>query len=197
MNDTSDSQAGLSKTERYFARMAMAQTVTAVVAVVISCAALYATWVQARDARVALEAQVWPRLVSFTNLTENDAGEPVFEVVFANRGVGPAEVRSVRVSRDDEVIRAYADIIATLPEAVSGARIRHGYVNRRIFAPGEDAVILGVGGQQAIDAVSAAIDGAVVEVCYCSILGDCWMMRGDDNEATPRCPDHGDDEFRN
>lgn len=197
MNDTSESEAGLTKTERYFGRMAMAQTVTAVVAVLISCAALYATWIQARDARVALEAEVWPRLVSFTDRSQDAAGEPVLEIFFANRGVGPAEVKSMRVSRNGDVIRAYAEIIETLPEAVRGARIRHGYVNRRIFAPGEDTVVLGVSGQEAMDAVSAAIDGAVVEVCYCSILGDCWMMTGDDNEAIRRCPDHADDEFRN
>lgn len=187
----------LSPSERFFARMALAQTVTAVVAVLISCAAMYATWEQARSSRIQTEAQVWPRLVSFTNLSLAETGEPVFEVVMANRGVGPAEVRSMRVFRGEAHYRRYSEIIEALPDFGRDVRIRQGYVNRRIFAPDEEAVIIGVQGEDVIEALNAAIEGFEVELCYCSILGQCWLMLGDDTTPTPQCPDHGENEFRN
>ncbi len=194
-----DKQPGahLSKTERFFARMALAQTVTAVVAVAISCAAMYATWEQAGAARLQTEAQVWPRLVSYTNLLQSEAGEPVYEVIMANRGVGPAEVRSMRVRRGDEVIRQYSDIVEALPDFGRDVRLRRSYINYRIFAPSEEAVIIGAQGQDVIDAVNTIIDGFSVELCYCSILNQCWLLVDDLNSPIDQCPDHGVNEFRN
>jgi len=192
-----DPRTVLSPSERLFARMTLAQTVTAVVAVLISCAAMYATWQQAQSARTQTEAQVWPRIVSFTNLTVSDNGEPVFEVVMANRGIGPAEVRSMRVFRDETYFRRYSEIIAALPDFGREVRVRQGYVNRRIFAPGEEAVIIGAQGQDVIDALNTVIEGFEVELCYCSILSQCWLMLGDDTMPTAECPDHGENEFRN
>ncbi len=193
----SDSGVTLSKSERFFARMAFAQTVTAVVAVLISCAAMYATWQQARAARVQTEAQVWPRIVSYTNLTQNESGEPVYEVMMANRGLGPAEVRSMRVYRDDEFIRRYSDIVEALPEFGRDVRIRRTYINYRIFAPDEEAVIIGAEGQDVIDAVNGIIEGYSVELCYCSILDQCWLLVDDLTSPINQCPDHGENEFRN
>lgn len=193
----SNSRLTLSKSERFFAQMAFAQTVTAVVAVLISCAAMYATWQQARAARVQTEAQVWPRIVSYTNLTQNDSGEPVFEVMMANRGLGPAEVRSMRVYRGDEYIQRYSDIVDALPEFGRDVRIRSSYINYRIFAPGEEAVIIGAEGQDVIDAVNGIIEGYSVELCYCSILNQCWLLVDDLTSPIKQCPDHGENEFRN
>ncbi|MFN7056065.1 hypothetical protein [Hyphomonas sp.] len=124
-----EDKAGLTQSERFFARMALAQTITAVVAVVISCAAMYATWEQARASRIQTEAQVWPRLMIYNNQTLNEAGEPVFEVIIANRGIGPAEVRSMRVHRGEERIRQYRDIIGALPDLGREVRLRRSFIN--------------------------------------------------------------------
>lgn len=193
----SDSGVTLSKSERFLARTAFAQTVTAVVAVLISCAAMYATWQQARAARVQTEAQVWPRIVSYTNLTQNESGEPVFEVKMANRGLGPAEVRSMRVYRGDEYIQRYSDIVDALLKFGHDVRIRSSYITYRIFAPGEEAVIIGAEGQAVIDAVNGIIDGYSVELCYCSILDQCRLLADDFTSPVNQCPDHGENEFRN
>ncbi len=189
--------SGLSKSERLFARMALAQTVTAVVAVVISCAAMYATWEQARASRVQTEAQVWPRLILFNNQTVNEAGEPAFEVIIANRGIGPAEVRSMRVHRGTDYIRQYSDIIDSLPDFEREVRIRRSYINYRIFSPGEESVVIGAEGADVIEALNDAIAGYAVEICYCSILGQCWMLIEDTSTEIRQCPNHGADEFIN
>lgn len=190
-------QRGLSISERFFARMALAQTVTAVVAVLISCAAMYATWEQARASRIQTEAQVWPRLMIYNNQTLDDAGEPVFEVMIANRGIGPAEVRSMRVFRGDEVIRQYSDIVDALPDLGRDVRIRRSFINYRIFSPGEESVVIGAAGQDVIDALNEVIAGYAVEICYCSILDQCWLMTDDTSSPIAQCPHHGVNEFIN
>ncbi len=188
---------GLSVSERFFARMALAQTITAVVAVLISCAAMYATWEQARASRIQTEAQVWPRLMLYNNQTVDEAGEPVFEVMIANRGIGPAEVRSMRVFRGNENIRQYSDIIGALPEFGRDVRIRRSFINYRIFSPGEESVVIGAAGQDVIEALNEVIAGYTVEICYCSILDQCWLMTDDTSAPVSQCPNHGANEFIN
>lgn len=187
----------LTTSERFFARMALAQTVTAIVAVLISCAAMYATWEQARASRIQTEAQVWPRLMIYNNQTVNETGDPVFEVMISNRGIGPAEVRNMRVFRGDEHIRHYRDILDALPDFGRDVRIRRSFINYRIFSPGEEAVVIGAEGQDVISALNDVVAGYNVEICYCSILNQCWLMIDDSSAPIEQCPDYGDNEFLN
>lgn len=177
--------------------MALAQTVTAVVAVVISCTAISATWEQARASPLQTEAQVWPRLIMFNNQTVNEADEPAFEVIIANRGNGQAEMRSMRVHRGPDHIRQYRDIIDALPDFRREVRICRSFINYRIFSPGEEIVVIGTEGADVIQALNDAIAGYVVEICYCSILGQCWMLIEDTSTEIGQYPNHGADEFIN
>lgn len=186
-----------SRSERFMSYMWLAQTVTAVMAVIISCAALYATWVQARTLRVQTEALVWPRLISFTRPSTGESGEPLFDIVMANRGVGPAEVQSMRVRHDGQVVRTYAELFALAPDAAGLGQARYGFLNGRILAAGEEAVLVSVEGQDAFEALTGLMAKAEVDLCYCSILGQCWALDEAGSEAIRQCPDYGEDAFLN
>ena len=186
----------LSPSERFFARMALAQTVTAVVAVLISCAAMYATWEQARSSRIQTEAQVWPRIVSYVNLTSAPNQTQSFEAVIANQGVGPAEIRAMRVTLDGEAITGFQQIFERMGD--SGGAVRsHSYVAGRIFAPGESASVISVTGAAEVARLLEVIGSMQAELCYCSILNQCWLAREEEYEEVAQCPDYGAEQFRN
>ncbi|MCC5982380.1 MAG: hypothetical protein JJU26_11755 [Oceanicaulis sp.] len=186
----------LSPSERFFARMALAQTVTAFVAVLISCAAMYATWEQARAARIQTEAQVWPRIVSYVNMNSGAAGTERFEAVVANHGVGPAEIRAMRVMLDGEAITTFQEIFDRMGEA-SGTERSYSYVAGRIFAPGEAAAVISVQGAEDVARLLRVIGSMQPELCYCSILNQCWLAREELYESVAQCPDYGAEQFRN
>jgi len=186
----------LTPSERFFARMAFAQTVTAVVAVLISCAAMYAAWEQARSARIQTEAQVWPRLVSYINMTTADGRTDSFQAMIANQGVGPAEVRAMRVMLDGEAITGFQQIFERMGEA-PGAERSYSYVAGRIFAPGESAAVISVQGADEVARLLEVIGSMQAELCYCSILNQCWLAREERYEEIAQCPDYGAGQFRN
>lgn len=186
----------LSPSERFFARMAAAQTVTAVVAVLISCAAMYAAWTQADATRVQLEAQTWPRIVSYVNMNADAGRTESFEFVIANHGVGPAEIRAMRIMLDGEPVTSFQDIFDRMGEA-DGAERSYSYVAGRIFAPGESASVLSVRGAGEAARLMAVIGVMEAELCFCSILDRCWLAGPEAHTPVERCPDYGGAQFRN
>ncbi len=187
---------GLTPGERVLARMAVAQTVTAVVAVVISCAAMYAAWTQADAARIQIEAQTWPRLVTYANIN-HEAGEvSSFQLMVANHGVGPAEVRAMRLTLDGAPVTSFEALFDLMGET-EGAQRSYSYVADRIFAPGEAAAAITVRGADDVARLLSVIEAMEAELCYCSIVDRCWLAGGERFEPVNQCPDYGEAQFRN
>ena len=171
--------------------------VIAVCALLISTLATAASFWQSRVVAQQLSAQVWPYL-SFS--TTYDPRFVAFEVV--NDGLGPAIIYSTVITVDGKPYasppQALKALLGHVPGRVMsqlsglspGSVIRAGSSVRlfRLDAPGIARVFGG------------AANRVELRVCYCSLLGNCWLVSSRSQPYQPQpvssCPDVGADQYR-
>jgi hypothetical protein len=166
----------------------------ALVAVFVGVCALGVSVYTARLQRQQIEAQTWPHLQLWRANAERRFN-------LSNRGIGPAQVRDMRVFVDGAEVESWGEAFAK----VTGRSLecsRLSYVRRRVLAANEDAAML----EFCNDADFAAFDAAAARVqrefCYCSVLGDCWQLseraatEDDYLRSVDRCPDGEPGRFR-
>lgn len=169
----------------------------AVFALLLSAVASIASVYQAHVISQQFSATVWPYLtVSVTS------GDAYLSFEIANDGLGPALVRSAAITIDGKHISSWRAAIitslgsnpalrrkrvkGTLASLSPGDVIRAGATNRVV-------ALYGFSGFPKIVTTSAARDGTTISICYCSLLGTCWMKiwkPEQDNEPyeVRRCP---------
>lgn len=142
--------------------------VAALVAVFVGVCALGVSVYTARLQRQQIEAQTWPYLQLWRSNVERRYN-------LSNRGIGPAQVRDMRVFVDGAEVASWGEAF----EKITGRPFecsRLSYTSRRVLAANEDATML----EFCNDADFAAFEGASARVqrefCYCSVLGDCWQL---------------------
>ncbi len=179
---------------RYEAAVA---TFVAVLALAISA---YTAYVQKQQVR----AQVLPILQFGTS------NAPHFVVGVDNKGVGPALIKHVVVTVDGEALPTWHDVL----QKVLGPG-KHNYsesdIGSLIMAPNETVNILtpfddnGEPLKPAKDGDGAKFNEGrlriAIEICYCSTLGDCWLLKSgprvpDSREDVRRCPARSERTFR-
>lgn len=148
-------------------------------AIVISLASL---WIALRSDRTQdelLRSSVWPYVEYDTSdTTETGARRLVYLV--RNDGVGPAIVRSFAVSYDGRYVATLGDLL----RACCGARRHSGVLSssvlrRVIMAHDTIPFIVALPGKTDARTYAALGDArarVTVEMCYCSVLGDCWFL---------------------
>jgi hypothetical protein len=166
----------------------------ALMAVFVGVCALGVSLYTARLQRQQVEAQAWPYL----QLWRSDA-ERRFNL--SNRGIGPAQVRDLRVFVDGAEVESWGDAFARLAgRPLQCSRLS--FISRRVLAANEDVAML----EFCNDADFAAFDAGIARVqrefCYCSVLGDCWLLSeraATEDEylrAVDRCPVGAPGRFR-
>jgi len=172
-------------TGRYSAAIA---TLVAALALAVSA---YTAYVQRQQVR----AQVWPILEYGTG------NEPELRLWLANKGVGPALIRQMIVTVDG---KPAADWDAAM-RSLFGARLdrpgRYSYsqetISDRVLSAGEGLSILVPHFNATQSDLRAAFNQdrfrIGVEICYCSTLGDCWILVSPGQQPartheTQRCP---------
>ena len=136
----------------------------------------YTAWIQRQQVR----AQVWPIVQC------GSSNEPALRVSCANKGVGPALIKHVIVTVDEEAVTTWKELLQRLLGPG-----KHNYwqstIGGRTLSAGEDIDMLQ---PRSSDGTPMTIgkpdsDGARfdrerarigVEICYCSTLGDCWTL---------------------
>ncbi len=147
--------------------------------------------------RAQVRAQVWPHLeYSYSNVPD----EKAFTLNVENAGVGPAIVRYVRLEVDGKELESWNDAFAA---AALGKPALAGFLERpsnytqspighRVIGPGATIHPLRIGG--VADEEQAAMGEAFVrlsaEICYCSTLDECWLLRRGEPAPIARCPAH-------
>lgn len=163
---------------RYEAAIA---TGIAVLAVAVSA---YTAYIQRQQVR----AQVWPILAI------SSGNEPELRLWVANKGVGPAQVKGVRVTLDDKPMRTWNDVLLAL--------YGHGHyaysmnqIGGTVLSAGEQLPVFVPRFEQKELAAKFDKDRfrIAMEICYCSTLGDCWRAISPPNgrtrtEEVRRCP---------
>ena len=169
----------------------------AAVATFIGALALAVSAYTAYVQRQQVRAQVLPILQFHTS------DVPHLMIAVDNKGVGPALVKHVVVTVDGEPLSTWHDVMAKLvgPGKHNFAESDLGSV---ILSPNETLTILTPydGEGEPLRVGPPGSPGALfdegslrigIEVCYCSTLGDCWILKSggrvaESRSEVRRCP---------
>lgn len=151
--------------------------VGAVIAALIGLLALAVSGYTALLQREQVRAEVWPYLQSVITIEQES-----LTISIQNKGVGPALVGGLRVYVDGKAQRTWPDIF----DALGLSDLRHtraSTINGVVIAPGE--TIQQIGLDQAADSqrLLDRYPRMALALCYCSTLGDCWLL--DEREHRP------------
>lgn len=165
------------------------------------CVSGYTAYMQRQQVRAA----VWP-ILEF-----DSSNAPDIHFTLANKGVGPAIIRHVLVKVDEQPVKNWYEALDKLigPGEHFGSESD---MSGRVFAAGESTNVFTLHGS---DNKPLAYDKAnplwakmntersrvTVEICYCSTLGECWIVRGGGFGANTTiecrdCPTSSDISFR-
>lgn len=199
-------KSALSRSDRIALRISVAQTALAVVGFLVGLIALYAALNEADAVRKQQQASVWPYLdlaVSNNNVIDNE----FTTIAVANKGIGPARIRSVEVRLDDAPVSNWWALLGLVGEGDGGSiLISNADINGKVLSAGDevemmrlDKTALPVQGGEARDYSevltrlrSAISEGRIrMNICYCSVFDDCWVFdtkRYGEPEAVGACP---------
>jgi hypothetical protein len=99
-----------------------------------------------------------------------------FWITFANRGIGPAEVKRVRVTVDGKPADEWVSAVAMLLHKSSFQMPGSETIEDAVLSPGYEINALRI--REPDDARAVLTEGGrlMVDVCYCSTLGECWVL---------------------
>lgn len=144
------------------------EMLTALMAVVVGACALAVSVYTALLQRQQIEAQAWPYLQLWRSNMEH-------RYAVSNRGVGPAQVRDMKVYVDGEEVNSWSAAF----EKITGRALecaKESFVSRRVLAANEDVTMLEFCNAADFDAFDAGVARLQREFCYCSILDECWLL---------------------
>lgn len=180
-------------------------------AILISVVSLYVAVSQVKVAERTLSAQVWPS-VQFGHGNFNvEKSERAVLLSLANGGIGPARIGDLRMSLDGRTVRGLQDLLILCcvgegTEAERRDRLAAHFKNAteatpvltsapvgRVIKAGEEKNFASFGRSESLASLWRALDEArwrlKVEVCYCSVLDECWTIHSDADRPAPvpRC----------
>ncbi|HET7587877.1 MAG TPA: hypothetical protein VFL45_07365 [Gammaproteobacteria bacterium] len=157
-----------------------------IVASLVGLMALLVSGYTAYIERQQVRAQVWPHLM----VAYQDLGRKL--TVF-NKGVGPALVRGVRVTVDGKPQPDWDHVLRAVNLSLAG--YGHSTLAGAVLSPGDAVAVLVLPDEQSYARFRKAMTAHVLmDICYCSTLGDCWMFMDRHPpdrpvvQAVDRCP---------
>jgi hypothetical protein len=166
------------------------EIIAMMVAIFISALALILGAYTAHLQREQTRATVWPRLQI------GRSNNPTESVSIENAGVGPAEVRSFGAWVDGQPKRNWKEVLDALPSAkgakVIGATMKT--IHAQVFRSGAEYELIRLhfdpaADPKAIEQLHRDLGSRLrLNVCYCSVLDECWLSRDDGpDQPTKRC----------
>ncbi len=167
-----------------------------IIATLVGVSALFVSGYTAYVQRQQVRAAVWPILQYDTS------NGPYIKFNLDNKGVGPAIIGHVLVKVDDQPVRNWSEAMQKLlgpgrhnfSQSTMSGHVLSANEAMEILIPHDDE-----GNNLTTDKTGPLRDqmnkdrGRVsVEICYCSTLGDCWILRSGPNgnytTETRTCP---------
>ncbi|MEQ8301221.1 MAG: hypothetical protein RH945_11835 [Hyphomonas sp.] len=174
-----------------------AEMLIAVCAVITSVVALFIGWNQTKVMRGQQEAEVWP-MVQLTHETDFNDNTVSYAIALENAGVGPALIDSFTIAMPGrQTTTDFYELVdymvaGDLGEPYSAFRsldgrvIRHGTEMNAIKASWDATDETRAALRQRLSQfISGEEESAVVFVCYCSILEDCWVSSTLEDQTRP------------
>ena len=189
----------LTQSERIFLRISLWQTVLSVLGLFVAGIALYAALTESAAVRRQTAASVWPHVQVTTSDYEGPDGAE-FRVSLTNAGVGPAHLRSMRLTLNGRPQRTWGDVVRALGDGEPRPYAQTSALDL-VIRPGERIDLFRVADRDLTRALRAAVASgdAALEYCYCSIFDQCWVALSARRNASPEivgaCPDHGAEGF--
>lgn len=191
----------LSRSERIFVRISIWQTILSLVGVFIGVVALYAALTESEAVRKQTSAAVWPYVqLSVNDYATDESG--LFEVILSNAGVGPADIRTMRVTFGGHPRTSWRDVVLSTNNGAP-VEFRQTVASNRVLRPGEQVSIFGTNDLGVVTALRSAVANrsSAIEYCYCSIFDECWVADSRQPNVRPepaaQCPDYGETVFQN
>lgn len=157
------------------------QSIGTALALVISIMALGVSMYEANLMREQQSAMVWPYLT----VDKNYSGRG-FSFEAKNNGTGPAIIKSMEVRYRDTLMADYDELLdAIKPNRKIGYDIlRMGDLNETVMKAGEEREVFNMPWNDETREMSKEMMYVTVKVCYCSVLGDCWVFDSKENSIT-------------
>lgn len=143
------------------------EQVTGVVALIVGVVAMiisaYTAYVQRSQARLS----AWPHLTLFWS-------DPGNHMSVANKGVGPAIIKRVDLTLDDQPLRTWDEL---LTRALGPGKHDHGWssVDGSVLTATETVDALTVGSDAEFKTLLNMRGRINLRICYCSVYDDCWQ----------------------
>ncbi len=174
-----------------------AEMLIAVCAVITSVVALFIGWSQTQVMRGQQQAEVWP-MIQLTHETDFNGDSVSYAIAVENAGVGPALIDSFTITIPGQPATTdfyeLVDYMVALDvgepytafRSLDGRVIRQGTTINAIKASWDSTDESRAALQRRLTQfVSGEEESAVVFVCYCSILEDCWISSTLDDQKRP------------
>lgn len=157
------------------------QTIGTALALFISMMALGVSVYEANLMRDQQSAMVWPYL----KIGNSYNGEG-FGFIAINNGTGPAIIKSLEVRYKDKLMHDYNELLNTIkPDRTIGYEsIRMDKLNNTVMKAGEERELFNMDWNEESRIMVDSMAGVTVKVCYCSVLGDCWIYDSETDEVT-------------
>jgi len=184
--------------------------VLALSAIFISLVSLVVAIEHGRTEEKLVAASSWPFVVFEDSLDDVVGGKGTYTLLVANRGVGPARIKWLRLRLDGHPVTTHEQLVAACcgyPAHLPGeteAELRDGLVNANrvatVLSPRDEINVLTM--QRLPQTVAPWAKLTLVEprltvaACYCSVLGDCWttdLSETADPQRVRQCTQGPDD----
>jgi len=140
-------------------------------AMFISLLALLATMYEANLERENQLLSIWPRLVVQAHISDKRG----YSIEVSNKGLGPAIVKTAKITLDSKVQDSWKDVFDELKLAGSFSLITNP-LSSAVISQNETIYVVKVDGAQAGYKASKGSPRIGLEVCYCSVYDDCWVV---------------------
>jgi hypothetical protein len=181
--------------------------IVALSALATSAVSIWLAISQGDDMERLVQAQSWPFLgFDSSNVHPNPttgAPEHVMTLVIENLGVGPAKIRTVEVVYEGKAIKGGRDLLRACcdkpdPETEERASTETPFVTSstagRVLRAGQRLELFlwrrGAYDAHRWDQLDQARLKLDMQVCYCSVFEECWIVKNDSNDAqrVDSCP---------
>lgn len=187
-------------------------SIIAVCALLISCLAVvtsvYQTWVFRDQTRVIHDqyaATIWPYInindTTDTTGSGSAAKLSLIAISLTNNGLGPALIRDAQLFVDNRAVPQWNDLRDLLQRAEhrAGGKISHAQMTSidasTTIRPGDSHQVFSVALSQGVPIQQLLEHNVWVDLCYCSLNGQCWTLRytiAQENRSFPTPANHCD-----
>ena len=165
-----------------WSRLLRPEMLVAFSAIIISLSALAVSLYETSLIRQQQHASVWPHVMVGPSIQSER-----FMFLVSNTGIGPARIKDVEVTVDDEPVRNWVSMLEVITDDSGPFNFSMSMINGRVLSAGESYEIFWmVDGSEGDDEnfvrqLSDDWERIDITVCYCSVYDDCWTVQMSEN----------------